>query len=114
MSTTPLPWKIGFNDGSGAGQYDEGIWIVGPDSLTVVMGGQDQGVKVGVRTPDDARLIERAVNNHDKLLKKLESLETVARSYLRYPLEGEEPGYDAKDVLVYCDEARAAIEEAKK
>ncbi len=49
-----------------------------------------------------------------ELLEALESLEIVARSYLRYPLEGEEPGYSAKDVLAYCIGARAAIEAARK
>ncbi len=39
----------------------------------------------------------------------LRRLESVTRSYLQYPLKGEEPGYDAKDVLAYCDEARAAL-----
>ncbi|KKM80557.1 hypothetical protein LCGC14_1338640 [marine sediment metagenome] len=34
----------------------------------------------------------------------------MTRSYLRYPLEGEEPGYDAKDVLAYCDEAHTVID----
>lgn len=74
MSTTPLPWKIGFKDGSGAGQYDEGIWIVGPVNAVVVCGGQDQGVKVGIRNPDDARLIERAVNTHEELLGALKQM----------------------------------------
>ena len=40
----------------------------------------------------------------------LQRLESVTRSYLRYPLEGEEPGYSAEDVLAYCDEARAAFD----
>lgn len=44
-----------------------------------------------------------------ELLAALRRLEVVTRSYLRYPLEGEEPGYDAKDVLAYCDEARAFL-----
>ncbi len=39
------------------------------------------------------------------------SLESVTRSYLRYPLEGEGPGYDAKDVLAYCDEALTVLGE---
>lgn len=60
-------------------------------------------------TPADAHLIAAA----PALLSALESLETVARSYLRYPLEGEEPGYSAKDLLAYCIEARAAILAAK-
>ena len=38
----------------------------------------------------------------------LDSLETVARSHCRI-LEGEEPGDDLKDVLAYCNEARAAL-----
>ncbi len=49
-----------------------------------------------------------------ELVAALRSLETVTRSYLRYPLEGEEPGYDAKDVLAYCDEARSVLPQKKK
>ena len=49
-----------------------------------------------------------------ELVAALESLETVTRSYLQYPLKGEEPGYDAKDVLAYCDEALAALAQGKK
>ncbi len=44
----------------------------------------------------------------------LRSLETVTRSYLRYPLEGEEPGWSAKDVLAYCDEARIVLADTPK
>lgn len=42
--------------------------------------------------------------------ESLQRLESVTRSYLRYPLEGEEPGYSAEDVLAYCDEALAALD----
>ena len=44
-----------------------------------------------------------------ELVAALRRLESVTRSYLQYPLKGEEPGYDAKDVLAYCDEALAAL-----
>ncbi len=43
----------------------------------------------------------------------LQRLESVTRSYLRYPLDGEEPGYSAEDVLAYCDEARAFLGESE-
>ena len=58
--------------------------------------------------------VERERDGYKALAERreeaLRSLESVTRSYLRYPLEGEEPGYDAKDVLAYCKEARAAID----
>ncbi len=49
-----------------------------------------------------------------ELVAALDSLEVVTRAYLRYPLKGEEPGWDAKDVLAYCDEARAVLPQEKK
>ncbi len=50
----------------------------------------------------------------DRLQKALDSLEVVTRAYLQYPLEGEEPGYSAEDVLTYCDEARTVIDATPK
>lgn len=111
MSTTPLPWKIGFNDGSGAGEDDEGIWIVGPGNAVVVCGGKDDwDMKTGVLTPDDARLIERAVNNHDRLLKALIVLLKRHRQVVNSGDCGAWAVEDEEEVV----EARKAIVEAKR
>lgn len=61
-----------------------------------------------------SRELDRLRAVHKKLLAALERLETVTRSYLRYVIDGEEPGCDAKDVRAYCVEAREAVKEAKK
>ena len=57
----------------------------------------------------DGDIIDRFAATLDFLFPlpmALINLESVTRSYLRYPLEGKEPGYDAENVLAYCDEAR--------
>ena len=56
--------------------------------------------------------VDALVAREGELVAALRSLESVTRSYLQYPLKGEEPGYDAKDVLAYCNEALAALGES--
>ncbi len=110
---TPLPWQIGFKDGSGAGAGGEGIWIVGPGNATVVGGGLDDwGVKVGIRTPDDARLIESAVNNHEALLAALEDAASALNAAKRW-LDGAKLFNAANSIAANADHARAAIKAAK-
>ena len=106
-SITPIPWRIGFSDGSGAFQYEEeGASITAEGNQVIVSGGQDQGVPVGVRKIADADFIVRAANNHAKLLKALERL---ADTMSDYPL-GRATGSDVADAI---GDARAVIEEAK-
>ena len=97
---TPGPWKIGFSDGSGAGQYDEGIWIVAEGNNPIVRGGQDQGVPVGVVTPADARLIAAT----PALLEALESVLFAERKH---------DGHINPDNPCWCQDARTAIKAAK-
>lgn len=54
---TPGPWKVGFADGSGIGPLepwsfrDEGVCITDSKDRVVVMGGDNAGCPVGVRSP---------------------------------------------------------------
>ena len=48
---TPGPWRIGFEDGTGWMDDDDGAWIIGFEEEVVVAGGSHEGLKYGV--PDE-------------------------------------------------------------
>ncbi len=69
-SYTPGPWRIGFEDGTGWMDDEDGGWIIGADEEVVVAGGNHDGLKYGVldehnglliaATPDLLNAAERA------------------------------------------------------
>ena len=66
--TTPRPWVVGFEDGSGTPTDESGGWVVNGDGDVIVRGGNDGwGVPLGVEGPNDAALIVEAVNDYDRL-----------------------------------------------
>jgi hypothetical protein len=60
MAYTPGPWRIGFPDGTGGVDGEDGAWIIGADEEIVVAGGSHDGLKYGVPDEDNARLIAAA------------------------------------------------------
>lgn len=68
---TSGPWRIGFKDGSGGFEHREGAWITTDSNEVIVQGGEDCGVPIGVRKPEDARLIASAPKLFDLLEKAM-------------------------------------------
>ena len=67
---TPLPWKVGFSDGSGE------AYITAEHDVTVVCGADDGwGVPQGVGTAADAAYIVTAVNAYPALTARVKELE---------------------------------------
>ena len=60
---TPEPWKVGFDDGSGAkADRREGAWICAGVDDVVVRGGESFGLNFGVQAQPDAERIVSCVN----------------------------------------------------
>lgn len=57
---TPGPWRIGFEDGTGWMDDDDGAWIIGSEEEVVVVGGSHEGLKYGVPDEHNALLIAAA------------------------------------------------------
>lgn len=57
---TPGPWRIGFEDGTGWMDDEEGGWIIGADEEVVVAGGSHDGLKYGVLDEHNGLLIAAA------------------------------------------------------
>ncbi len=57
---TAGPWRIGFEDGTGMADEEDGAWIIGLDDEIVVAGGSHEGLKYGVPDEDNAHLIAAA------------------------------------------------------
>ena len=67
-SPTPGPWRIGYDDGSGAGEDNEGIYIIAVGEEAVVRGGRDDyGIAHGVVCMEDAHLIAAAPDLYKQL-----------------------------------------------
>lgn len=67
-------WQVGFNDGSGLGEYDTGYSIVAPEVAedeTVVFSGDNDGCLLGIRKKEDAEFIAAAKNALPALLAAL-------------------------------------------
>ncbi len=74
-----LPWKIGFDDGSGAFEDNNGAHIVGAPVESrfnvIVRGGNPEGdMPYGVLKPEHAAFIVTACNNHHRLLAALKGM----------------------------------------
>ena len=57
---TPGPWRIGFDDGTGWMDDEDGGWIIGLDEEVVVAGGSHEGLKYGVPDEHNGLLIAAA------------------------------------------------------
>ena len=57
---TPGPWRIGFEDGTGWMDEEDGAWIIGAEEEVVVAGGSHEGLKYGVPDEHNALLIAAA------------------------------------------------------
>ena len=57
---TPGPWRIGFEDGTGWMDDEEGGWIIGADEEVVVVGGSHEGLKYGIPDEHNGLLIAAA------------------------------------------------------
>ena len=107
---TARPWHIGFPDESG--KEDGMLWIVSRNdaagrNVSVVSGGDNFGARCGVHRAEDAALIVKAVNSHDRLVEVLEEL-------LKYV---NTQGMSRERVIATGDieaDARAALEKAKR
>lgn len=57
---TPGPWRIGFEDGTGWMDDEDGGWIIGSEEEVVVVGGNHEGLKYGVLDEHNGLLIAAA------------------------------------------------------
>ena len=57
---TPGPWRIGFEDGTGWMDDEDGGWIIGADEEVVVVGGNHEGLKYGIPDEHNGLLIAAA------------------------------------------------------
>lgn len=71
---SPLPWRIGYSDGSGAEPNNGSYTIQTMDDEFVIDGYKGDRQDTGVLDLDDAELIVRAVNSHQSLVDALESI----------------------------------------
>ena len=76
---TPGPWRIGFEDGTGWMDDDDGAWIIGFEEEVVVAGGSHEGLKYGVPDEHNAILIAAAP----------ELLEAAKRAYAFFEILAE-------------------------
>ncbi len=84
---TPGPWRIGFEDGSGFVDEEDGAWITGLEDEIVVAGGSHEGLKYGVPNLDNARVIAAAPD----------LLEAAKRAYACFEIQAEKRSSDNGD-----------------
>ena len=76
---TPGPWRIGFEDGTGWMDDEDGGWIIGFEEEVVVVGGSHEGLKYGVPDEHNGLLIAAAP----------ELLEAAKRAYAFFKILAE-------------------------
>jgi len=76
---TPGPWRIGFEDGAGWMDDEDGGWIIGFEEEVVVVGGSHEGLKYGVPDEHNGLLIAAAP----------ELLEAAKRAYAFFKILAE-------------------------
>lgn len=84
---TPGPWRIGFEDGTGWMDDEDGGWIIGLDEEVVVVGGNHEGLKYGVLDEHNGLLIAAAP----------ELLDAAKRAYAYFELLAEKEAAEAGD-----------------
>lgn len=68
-SHSPLPWRIGYSDGSGHPDEDHGPYSIQTMAGEyVVQSAEGERSWFGVLDPDDAKLIIEAVNSYHSLI----------------------------------------------
>ena len=96
---TPGPWRIGFEDGTGWMDDDEGGWIIGADEEVVVVGGAHEGLKYGVPDEHNGHLIAAAPD----------LLEAGKRAYAFFRVLAEKKAAETGDDVDACLEPEAVL-----
>jgi len=77
---TPGPWRIGFEDGTGWMDDEEGGWIIGSEEEVVVVGGSHEGLKYGVPDEHNGLLIAAAPDLLDAAKRAYAFFEVLAKN----------------------------------
>ena len=97
---TPGPWRIGFEDGTGWMDDDDGGWIIGFEEEVVVVGGSHEGLKYGVPDEHNGLLIAAAP----------ELLEAAKRAYAFFRILAENKAAETGETDVEkCMEPEALL-----
>ena len=97
---TPGPWRIGFEDGTGWMDDEDGGWIIGFEEEVVVVGGSHEGLKYGVPDEHNALLIAAAP----------ELLEAAKRAYSFFEILAEKKATETGETdIEKCMEPEALL-----
>ena len=97
---TPGPWRIGFEDGTGWMDDEDGGWIIGFEEEVVVAGGSHEGLKYGVPDEHNGLLIAAAP----------ELLEAAKRAYAFFKILAEKKAAETGETDVeQCMEPEAIL-----